>query len=367
MYLRHRRFLPEEHYLRNRRQAIHFNGKVKEGRCPIPNTPKDLYLKWTVGPAIDPESEIISGDDDDAAKVRARGKRSLAQIPSIWYNLEYWKDLKICHLLDPMHIFKNVGHSLWEHLVGLKDTTAARNDLKDQNSKPNLWPLSDETRRETTYEPVPWVLTAEEVQTINKRSQLIRTPTGYGASCRNMFTLDDKSLSSLKTHNWHNFLKHVLPLVIDGCTTQGVRNVIYRLGSLARWITSREIDKGLIPQKKRECIELFCLMEKELPTSFFDIQVHLLIHLVDEIELAGVVSARWMFWVERFMGVLKGMYVKKQDQRVLWRKDGCLKNACITFVNILREPISKLHAYGQMNLLLPCQTRYYLVKESLFD
>ena len=74
-----------------------------------------------------------------------------------------------------------------------------------------------------------------------------------------------------------------------------------------RWITSKEIDIASIAQKKRECIELLCLMEKELPTSFFDIQVHLLIHLVDEIEIAGVVSTRWMFWVERFMGVLKGL------------------------------------------------------------
>lgn len=112
---------------------------MEEGRCPIPDTPKDLYLKWTVGPAtINPESEIISGNDDDAVKVRAREKCSLAQSPSIWYTLEYWKDLKICHLLDPMHIFKNVGHSLWQHLVGLKDTMTTRNDLNNQDSKPNL-------------------------------------------------------------------------------------------------------------------------------------------------------------------------------------------------------------------------------------
>ena len=50
-------------------------------------------------------------------------------------------------------------------------------------------------------------------------------------------------------------------------------------------------------------------MEKELPTSFFDIQVHLLIHLVDEIEIA--VSTQWIFWAERFMGVLKGYVHKK--------------------------------------------------------
>ncbi|MCO5607771.1 hypothetical protein L7F22_061972 [Adiantum nelumboides] len=119
--------------------------------------------------------------------------------------------------------------------------------------------------------------------------------------------MDDSSLSNLKTHEWHNVLKHVLPLVIDGCLTIGVCDVIYCLRKLARWITSKEIDISSIAQKKRECIELLCLMEKELPTSFFDIQVYVLIHLVDKIEIAGVVSTRWMFWVEMFMGVLKGL------------------------------------------------------------
>ncbi|MCO5567180.1 hypothetical protein L7F22_020868 [Adiantum nelumboides] len=197
-----------------------------------------------------------------------------------------------------MHIFKNVGHSLWQHLVGFKDTAATRNDLKDQNSKPNLWPLFDETGRETTYAPAPWVLTAEEVQTINTRIQLIRTPTGYGASCQNLFTLDDKSLSGLKTHDWHNFVK---------------------------------IDKGLIPQKKHECIELLCLMEKELPTSFFDIQIHLLIHLVDEIEFAGVVFARWMFWAERFMRVLKG-YVRQKARPEGSMAEGWMLEECMYYV-----------------------------------
>ncbi|MCO5595470.1 hypothetical protein L7F22_049513 [Adiantum nelumboides] len=77
--------------------------------------------------------------------------------------------------------------------------------------------------------------------------------------------------------------------------------------ALFKWITSKEIDISSIAQKKRECIELLCLMEKKLSTSFFDIQVHVLIHLVDEIEIAGVVSTRWTFWIERFMGVLKGL------------------------------------------------------------
>eukprot|EP00249_Psilotum_nudum_P018746 c26943_g1_i2 orf=82-522(+) len=60
-----------------------------------------------------------------------------------------------------------------------------------------------------------------------------------------------------------------------------------------------------------ESIELLCLMEKELPTSFFNVQEHLLIHLVDEIAVVGVLSSRWMFFFERYMKVLKGFVRQK--------------------------------------------------------
>jgi hypothetical protein len=35
------------------------------------------------------------------------------------------------------------------------------------------------------------------------------------------------------------------------------------------------------------------MFEKELPTSFIELQVHLLINLPDEVELIGVLSCRW--------------------------------------------------------------------------
>ena len=48
---------------------------------------------------------------------------------SIFHELEYWKYLKICHLLYPMHVFKNVVESLWRHITGQKDSLGARRDL----------------------------------------------------------------------------------------------------------------------------------------------------------------------------------------------------------------------------------------------
>ena len=55
------------------------------------------------------------------------------------------------------------------------------------------------------------------------------------------------------------------------------------------------------------------MFDKELSTSFMDLQVHLLIHLVDEVELVGVVSCHWMFFSERYMKKLKGILRQREN------------------------------------------------------
>ena len=76
-------------------------------------------------------------------------------------------------------------------------------------------------------------------------------------------------------------MKHEFP--------QDLRCAISKLSAFVCWITSKEIDVAIIPRWRQEIVEIFCMFEKELPTSFMDLQVHLLIHLVDEVELVRVV------------------------------------------------------------------------------
>ena len=38
--------------------------------------------------------------------------------------------------LDPMHVFKNVAQSTWDHIIGKKDTLLARQDMKSINRLP---------------------------------------------------------------------------------------------------------------------------------------------------------------------------------------------------------------------------------------
>ena len=62
-------------------------------------------------------------------------------------------------------------------------------------------------------------------------------------------------------------------------------------------------------------------LEKIFPPSFYDIMVHLSIHLVDEAKIGGPVQYRWMYPIERYLRRLKS-YVRNKA-----RPEGCIAEA----------------------------------------
>ena len=61
---------------------------------------------------------------------------------------------------------------------------------------------------------------------------------------------------------------------------------------LCRWISCKEIDFTSIERMRILAIETVCMIESTFPTSIMTIQVHTLVHLVDEVALAGVVNTQ---------------------------------------------------------------------------
>ena len=76
---------------------------------------------------------------------------------SILFELPYWTSFLINHLLYPMHIFKNVGSLLWDHISGVKDTHGARADLQEVGIMEELWPQTRLDGR-IMLPKAPWVL-----------------------------------------------------------------------------------------------------------------------------------------------------------------------------------------------------------------
>ncbi|MCO5562452.1 hypothetical protein L7F22_016080 [Adiantum nelumboides] len=64
-------------------------------------------------------------------------------------------------------------------------------------------------------------------------------------------------------------------------------------------------------------------------TSILNIQVHLLVHLVDEVEIAGIVHARWMFFLERFMKTLKGFVRQSARSEGSMAEGWMVQEACV--------------------------------------
>jgi hypothetical protein len=47
------------------------------------------------------------------------------------------------------------------------------------------------------------------------------------------------------------------------------------------------------------------MLEMWFPLGFFDIMIHLFIHLVEDLDVCGLIGARWCYPIERFMVILK--------------------------------------------------------------
>ena len=78
-------------------------------------------------------------------------------------------------------------------------------------------------------------------------------------------------------------------------------------------VCSKVFDFDKLEELEYEAALILCKLEMYFPPSFFDIMVHLVVHLVREIKLCDPVYLRWMYPIERYMKILKG-YVKNPQR-----------------------------------------------------
>ena len=100
------------------------------------------------------------------------------------------------------------------------------------------------------------------------------------------------------------------------------------------------IDLSTLDKLQNDVVVTLCLLEKYFPPSFFDIMLHLVVHLVRDVRLCGPVYLRWMYQFERFMKALEG-YVRKRNQL-----EGCITDSIefctyyLSDIDAIRIPVS---------------------------
>ncbi|XP_057246882.1 uncharacterized protein LOC125499535 [Beta vulgaris subsp. vulgaris] len=252
---------------------------------------------------------------------------------SIFWKLPYWKDLKVKNCLDVMHIEKNVCEAILATLMNIpgktKDVKASRLYLEKQGLRPELWAqkrdgrkkkiveerVDDETHKsknkvedsEKNYlPPACYTISRAEKRIFCESLYGIKVPTGYSSNMKRFVTLNGElKLSSMKSHDCHVMIQVFLLIAIRGILPKHVRHTIKELCSFFHTICSKVQESSTLDSLQARVVETLCKFEMYSPPAFFDIMVHLIVHIVREIKLCGLVFLRWCYPFERFMGTLK--------------------------------------------------------------
>ncbi|XP_016436993.1 uncharacterized protein LOC107763084 isoform X2 [Nicotiana tabacum] len=306
-YMGARRFLSPNHKWRGNKRD--FNGEVE--RRP---TPKILS-------GDDILNQLDSLEDIKFGKTQKRKRQEKSKgihnwrKKSIFFKLPYWKNNLIRHNIDVMHIEKNVCDNIIGTLLDMegktKDNLNARRDLKEMVIRKDLHPTQRDGK---WYYPVScYTLSPYEKSKVCKFLKTIKVPDGYSSNLSRCVKLEDRKIYGMKSHDSHILLEQLLPFAIRGVLPNHVYNAITELSIFFRELCSKTIRVGVLDQLATQIPITLSKIEKIFLPIFFDIMVHLVIHLPREAKLAGPVQYRWMYPIERFLRKLK-CYVRNRSR-----------------------------------------------------
>jgi hypothetical protein len=132
----------------------------------------------------------------------------------------------------------------------------------------------------------------------------VRIPTNYVAALHKK--ISKGKLSGLKSHDYHVLMQQIVSLCFGKVSNKALAGAVIRLSRVFRKLCAKTINGAEKDQMLEDCAETMCMIEKEMPPSFFDIMSHLPYHLVQEVFLCGPVHTRWMYPYERYFKTVKG-------------------------------------------------------------
>jgi hypothetical protein len=187
----------------------------------------------------------------------------------------------IRHVLDVMHCKKKFCKNIIKTIWRLKEMLKEGLDMEETNMRPNLHAVHGANG--TIFLPTTlYVLSREEKIVFVGIVQGLKTPTNYVGQLAKRIMVDGdlKGLKGLKSHDYHVLMQQVLPLCIRTLLTKDVRMTIIRVSRIFGKLCAKVVDPSTILELFQETTVTMCMVEKVFPPSFFDIMIHLPVHLV---------------------------------------------------------------------------------------
>ena len=97
-------------------------------------------------------------------------------------------------------------------------------------------------------------------------------------------------LSGLKSHDCHVLLQRILPIGLRGFAHKDISIVLFKLGSFFQDLCSRTLKWSELEKLEERIALILCKLERFFPPRFFDVMVHLAVHLPQEVILGDLVQ-----------------------------------------------------------------------------
>ncbi|KAL5538476.1 hypothetical protein UlMin_035499 [Ulmus minor] len=324
-YFGHRRFLPSTHRWRSN---IDFDGRTERKRPPRRFSSVDIMdqlrcVKTTI-PGKHPNYGGVKrkrGDDE----LNWRKK-------SIFYELPYWAEIELKHNLDVMHIEKNICDSLLGTLMGdphkSKDTDNVRRDLQNLGIRYELHLYEDGNR---LMKPAAEYTFSEA----NRRNfcrfvRSVKFPDGFASNLSKNVAQNDSRIVGLKSHDYHVIMQRLLPVGCRPLVNKTISSTIIELCNFFNQLCARTVNVTDMVKAQDQLVIILCKLERIFPPAFFDIMIHLVLHLPEEAILGGPVYMRWMYPFERYLKRLKD-YVRNSAKPEGSISEGYVVDEALTF------------------------------------
>ncbi|KAL3820333.1 hypothetical protein ACJIZ3_006238 [Penstemon smallii] len=294
-YIDHRRYLPRTH---SYRKSLKFNGKTEHRSKPKEFTINEIF-------------EQLKQVEHVKLGKHSRNNNKRKRLPQQSF-------AKLRHNLDVMHIEKNICDNIIGTILDIdgksKDTEKARLDLEDMGIRSELH-LKASTGVKANKEGKVKLLKPRAIYTLSQEERQgfceflkgVKFPDGYAANISRRVSIKDGKITGLKSHDCHVLLQRLFPIGMRGYLHKDVLTAISELSSFFRQLCSRTLKLSVLDDLEKKIPVILCKLEIIFPPAFFDVMVHLSVHLAQEAKLGGPVHYRWMYPFERCLGSLKGM------------------------------------------------------------
>lgn len=293
-YMANRRFLQSRHSWRSRGKNL-FDGKAE-------NRPKPKDLS---GDDVLSQLELVEVRKFGKNPNNKKRKRTQIELNwskrSIFFELPYWRTLKLRHNLDVMHIEKNICESILGTVMGIdgktKDSMQARLDLEEMGIRKELHliPRGDKF----IIPSASYTLSSTEKKAFCEWLKSVKFPDGFASNISRCVNVNDGRISGMKSHDCHVLLQRLLPVAVRGFLSSDVSIALIELGFFFQELCSRTLRLEVLENMEKDIAVILCKLEQIFPPSFFDVMVHLAVHLPQEAILGGPVQYRWMYPIER--------------------------------------------------------------------